>query len=377
MVGFAYFAGQGTETVTDNLGNTYTRVERSDNAGVATGSLWYAPVTAAGALTTITATHPASGDNVIQALELTAGTLSAAGGGNAGQGTAATWANNKTIPANGLALGFASTNGDTAHSAGPASGTPSTAITVHRYYQGASILESSFVSAAAGATAVTGFTGTTTFASMYFLSAGAIFTPTSPWSLVGTDTGVASGAHATVAWPGRDPNTEYEWYASASDGALSTPSVTRSFTTGGGGPTDPVSYPAAVRVTGGSLSWYLRDSNTSTPGTVTAFSYGASTDTPVFGDWDGDGVKTPGLVRVTGGSLTWYLRNSNCAGAPDLIFAFGAATDRPLVGDWDGDGDDTPGLLRANWWLLRNSNSAGAVDVDFFWGIATDVPIGG
>ncbi len=120
-----------------------------------------------------------------------------------------------------------------------------------------------------------------------------------------------------------------------------------------------VSYPAAVRVTGGSLSWYLRDSNTSTPGTVTAFSYGASTDTPVFGDWDGDGTKTPGLVRVTGGSLTWYLRNSNSAGAPDLIFAFGAATDRPLVGDWDGNGTDTPGLLRANWWLLRNSNSAG------------------
>ncbi len=132
-----------------------------------------------------------------------------------------------------------------------------------------------------------------------------------------------------------------------------------------------------MRVTGGSLSWYLRDSNTSTPGKVTAFSYGASTDTPVFGDWDGDGTKTPGLVRVTGGSLTWYLRNSNSAGAPDLIFGFGAATDRPLVGDWDGDGDDTPGLLRANWWLLRNSNSAGAVDVDFFWGIATDVPLVG
>ncbi len=139
----------------------------------------------------------------------------------------------------------------------------------------------------------------------------------------------------------------------------------------------PVSCPAAVRVTGGSLSWYLRDSNSSAPGTVTAFSYGAATDTPVFGDWDGDGTKTAGVVRVTGGSLTWYLRNSNSAGAPDLVFSFGASTDRPLVGDWDGNGTDTPGLLRANWWLLRNSNSAGAVDVDFFWGIATDVPLVG
>ncbi len=93
----------------------------------------------------------------------------------------------------------------------------------------------------------------------------------------------------------------------------------------------PVACPAAVRVTGGSLSWYLRDSNTGTPGTVTAFSYGASTDTPVFGDWDGDGTKTPGLVRVTGGSLTWYLRNSNCAGAPDLIFSL-RRRHRPPIG---------------------------------------------
>ena len=236
VVGFAYFAGQGAEAVTDDLGNTYTRVERADNAGVATGSLWYAPVTAGGALTSITATHPASGDNVIQAVELSAGTLSAAGGGDAGLGTAATWAASRTIPANGLAIGFASTNGSTAHSAGPASGSPSTAITMHRYYQGASSLESSFVSAAAGSTAVTGFTGTTTFASMYFVSAGAIFTPANPWSLVGTDTGVASGAHAVVAWPGRAADTVYEWYATVSDGVLSAPSPTRSFTTGGGGP---------------------------------------------------------------------------------------------------------------------------------------------
>ena len=236
VVGFAYFAGQGAEAVTDDLGNTYTRVERADNAGVATGSLWYAPVTAGGALTSITATHPASGDNVIQAVELSAGTLSAAGGGDAGLGTAATWAASRTIPANGLAIGFASTNGSTAHSAGPASGSPSTAITMHRYYQGASSLESSFVSAAAGSTQVTGFTGTTTFASMYFVSAGAIFTPANPWSLVGTDTGVASGAHAVVAWPGRAADTVYEWYATVSDGVLSAPSPTRSFTTGGGGP---------------------------------------------------------------------------------------------------------------------------------------------
>jgi M6 family metalloprotease-like protein len=135
----------------------------------------------------------------------------------------------------------------------------------------------------------------------------------------------------------------------------------------------PVSYPAVIR--GG--VWFLRESNTATPGTVTSFAYGLATDTPVFGDWDGDGVKTPGLVRVTGGSLTWYLRNANSAGSPDLSFSWGAASDRPLVGDWDGNGTDTIGILRGNWWILRNSNSAGAPDASFFWGIATDVPLVG
>jgi hypothetical protein len=138
-------------------------------------------------------------------------------------------------------------------------------------------------------------------------------------------------------------------------------------------PVHPVSYPAVIR----SGVWYLRESNTSAPGTITGFAYGAPTDVPVFGDWDGDGVKTAGLVRVTGGALTWYLRNANTTGAPDITFTWGAATDRPLVGDWDGDGIDTIGILRGNWWILRNANSAGAHDVDFFLGIATDTPLVG
>jgi hypothetical protein len=139
-------------------------------------------------------------------------------------------------------------------------------------------------------------------------------------------------------------------------------------------PAHPVSYPAVIR----NGMWHLRESNTSTPGTVTAFAYGDPSDTPVFGDWDGDGTKTAGLVRVTGGSLTWYLRNTNSTGPPDISFSWGAATDRPLVGDWNGDGIDSVGLLRGNWWLLRNTNSSvGGVDLDFFWGDATDTPLVG
>ena len=210
---------------------------------------------------------------------------------------------------------------------------------------------------AAGGTVVTitgtGLTGAT--AVHFGATAATGVTVGSATSITATSPAGSSTVHVTVTGPGGTSAT------SAADLFTYLTSV------------HPVSYPAVIRAG----VWYLRESNTSAPGTITSFAYGAPSDVPVFGDWDGDGTKTAGLVRVTGGSLTWYLRNANSAGAPDLTFTFGAATDRPLVGDWDGDGTDSIGLLRGNWWLLRNSNSAGPVDTNFFWGIATDVPLVG
>ena len=52
------------------------------------------------------------------------------------------------------------------------------------------------------------------------------------FTLIGTDTGVADGTHATMVWNGLDPNTEYEWYAVADDGRIVGTSVTASFATG-------------------------------------------------------------------------------------------------------------------------------------------------
>jgi|GEM_PF-2342536 len=53
-----------------------------------------------------------------------------------------------------------------------------------------------------------------------------------PFELIGTATGVASGATASIYWAGLSTGVEYEWYAVASDGSLSTTSSTWSFTTG-------------------------------------------------------------------------------------------------------------------------------------------------
>ena len=68
-------------------------------------------------------------------------------------------------------------------------------------------------------------------------------TGAAPFVEIGTVSGVASGTTASLTWSGRLPNTEYEWYAVASDGAKSTQSATWSFTTAGVTNTAPVLDP--------------------------------------------------------------------------------------------------------------------------------------
>jgi len=129
----------------------------------------------------------------------------------------------------------------------------------------------------------------------------------------------------------------------------------------------PYETPGLVR----NAVWY---ENTAFDGTTEkSFTFGRSTDTPVVGDWDGNGTQTPGLVR----GATWYLKNSNGPGAADVVFTFGRAGDIPIVGDWDGNGTETPGLVRGATWYLKNSSGPGAADVVFTFGRAGDVPVVG
>ena len=45
--------------------------------------------------------------------------------------------------------------------------------------------------------------------------------------------------------------------------------------------------------------------------------------------------------------------------AHDVVFALGTAGDTPVVGDWDGDGIDDPGTYRATEPVDRVSRRAG------------------
>ena len=73
------------------------------------------------------------------------------------------------------------------------------------------------------------------------------------YQLIGTVTDVPSGSHATLSWPGLAAGTQYEWYATVSDGTATTPEgTTWKFTTGGAAaPPDPVSDLAVSAPTSG------------------------------------------------------------------------------------------------------------------------------
>jgi hypothetical protein len=133
--------------------------------------------------------------------------------------------------------------------------------------------------------------------------------------------------------------------------------------------------------------WYLRNSNSAGPSDI-SFAYGSSADIPVVGDWTGQinpatgcNIDTPGVFRKG----IWYLRNSNTAGASQISFSYGASTDQPIVGNWTGQQGspgapvsvDTPGVFRNGTWYLRYSNSAGASNNSFIYGSATYTPLVG
>jgi hypothetical protein len=121
--------------------------------------------------------------------------------------------------------------------------------------------------------------------------------------------------------------------------------------------------------------WYLKRQR---PGWVdeapadVSFRYGNPNDTPLVGDWDGNGSETPGVWRAG----TWYLSNT-LGGGPDIVLGYGNVDDVPLVGDWNGDGIDTPGAFRQGTFFLRNSNTTGNGDISFNFGLPGDVPLAG
>ena len=112
---------------------------------------------------------------------------------------------------------------------------------------------------------------------------------------------------------------------------------------------------------------------------------GDPTDVLIVGDWNGDGKTKIGVYRASTG--TWYLDyNGNGAWdgcTTDRCFSFGIPTDTPVVGDWNGDGKTKIGVYRAStgtWYLDYNGNgiSDSGVEQTISWGgDSTDKPVVG
>ncbi|QDT05620.1 Serine-aspartate repeat-containing protein D precursor [Rubripirellula lacrimiformis] len=80
------------------------------------------------------------------------------------------------------------------------------------------------------------------------------------------------------------------------------------------------------------------------------FKYGEQSDTPIAGDWNGDGIDQVAVYRDgkwlldVDGDGRWTSRDEHVS--------FGRPGDEPISGDFDGDGIDEIGVVRGDLWII-------------------------
>lgn len=93
---------------------------------------------------------------------------------------------------------------------------------------------------------------------------------------------------------------------------------------------------------------------------------------PVSGDYDGDGKADYALFAASSGN--WYVREST-TGTPTTLTGWGTTDDKPVPNDYDGDGkiDHTVWRPSNGTWYIRNSQGPSYRYVQ--WGQNGDVPV--
>ena len=113
------------------------------------------------------------------------------------------------------------------------------------------------------------------------------------------------------------------------------------------------------------------------------FEFGYGTDTPIIGDWNGDGLDEIGVHRAVG-NAGYFIQDYNGNGywdGGDRYFQFGYGSDTPIIGDWNGDGYDEIGVHRPvgnAGYFIQDFNGNGYWDGGdryFEFGYGTDTPI--
>ncbi|HEY2881045.1 MAG TPA: SdrD B-like domain-containing protein, partial [Pirellulales bacterium] len=85
------------------------------------------------------------------------------------------------------------------------------------------------------------------------------------------------------------------------------------------------------------------------------FHFGTPLDTPITGDWTGNGLRRIGTFYKG----TWILDTDGDGRLTeaDMHCTFGQAGDIPVVGDWTGDGVEKIGVYRNGTWYLDTNNN--------------------
>lgn len=80
------------------------------------------------------------------------------------------------------------------------------------------------------------------------------------------------------------------------------------------------------------------------------FQYGEQVDTPIAGDWNGDGIHQIAVFR--GGQWLLDVDGDGRWTELDDHADFGRSGDQPVVGDFNGDGIDEIGIVRGDVWII-------------------------
>ena len=100
------------------------------------------------------------------------------------------------------------------------------------------------------------------------------------------------------------------------------------------------------------------------------YTIGGTGETPIVGDFNGDGYEDIGVYLPNGTSnVRWAInkndRNGTFGGRIDHQYTIGGTDDTPIVGDFNGDGYDDIGVYISNGttnalWAINKNNRDGS-----------------